>query len=565
MATCLVTGGAGFLGSHLCDELLRRGHRVICVDNFETGSLQNIEHIRVPEFAHLNADIIEPVLRRRAGRLRLPLRLAGVADRLPAAAAAHAQGRLLRHPPRARPGQAAPRALPDRLHERGLRRPEGPPAARVLLGARQPDRPARRLRRGQALRRGADDGLPPPAGRRHRRSCGSSTPTGRGCAPTTAGRSRPSCARRSRTGRSPCSATAPRRARSPTSSDLVDGIIRLAESGYHQPVNVGNPNEFTLLELAQTVIEVTGSRSEIVHEALPTDDPQIRQPDISLARELLGWEPTVELREGLGPHRGGVRDRDADRRRVPLSARRADGDPAPEAPIHLEASRVRAIRERLMSNTPTETESPPAPPREPVTVRLPPQDVRRKRPPVLSFLLRMETLRRGLRVATLLATDFAGAVRGAVHRADAQGGGPRARRRLAGLLRRGGRHHRLRLPASRRCCSPARASTPTAPSAPGCRRSSPRSSRSPSSRSSTRSSTAASTRATTSSTGRWASRSSTSAPSASSTSGRPGSCCARRATAAGPCSSARARTSRRSPTRWPTRSTRPSRCSASSR
>src|SRR5919107_1038947 len=60
MATCLVTGGAGFLGSHLCDELLRRGHRVICVDNFETGSLANIEHIRVPEFVHLHHDIIEP-------------------------------------------------------------------------------------------------------------------------------------------------------------------------------------------------------------------------------------------------------------------------------------------------------------------------------------------------------------------------------------------------------------------------------------------------------------------------------------------------------------------------
>ena len=60
MATCLVTGGAGFLGSHLCDELLRRGHRVICVDNLETGSLANIAHIRVPEFVHLNLDIIEP-------------------------------------------------------------------------------------------------------------------------------------------------------------------------------------------------------------------------------------------------------------------------------------------------------------------------------------------------------------------------------------------------------------------------------------------------------------------------------------------------------------------------
>jgi dTDP-glucose 4,6-dehydratase len=81
--------------------------------------------------------------------------------------------------------------------------------------------------------------------------------------------------------------------------DLIDGIIRLADSGIHQPVNIGNPNEFTLLELAKAVIEITGSRSEIVYEALPTDDPQVRQPDITLARELLGWEPTVALREGL--------------------------------------------------------------------------------------------------------------------------------------------------------------------------------------------------------------------------------------------------------------------------
>ena len=81
--------------------------------------------------------------------------------------------------------------------------------------------------------------------------------------------------------------------------DLIRGIIALSESGYHDPVNIGNPNEFTLLELAQNVLEVTGSRSEIIFEALPTDDPQVRQPDISLAREILGWEPTIDLREGL--------------------------------------------------------------------------------------------------------------------------------------------------------------------------------------------------------------------------------------------------------------------------
>jgi dTDP-glucose 4,6-dehydratase len=81
--------------------------------------------------------------------------------------------------------------------------------------------------------------------------------------------------------------------------DLIRGMIALSESGEHDPVNVGNPDEFTLLELAEAVIDVTGSRSEIVHEALPTDDPQQRRPDITRAKELLKWEPTVSLREGL--------------------------------------------------------------------------------------------------------------------------------------------------------------------------------------------------------------------------------------------------------------------------
>jgi nucleoside-diphosphate-sugar epimerase len=81
--------------------------------------------------------------------------------------------------------------------------------------------------------------------------------------------------------------------------DLIRGIILLAESGHHDPVNIGNPNEFTLLELAEAVIEVTGSSSEIVYEALPVDDPKVRQPDIALARDILGWEPEIDLLEGL--------------------------------------------------------------------------------------------------------------------------------------------------------------------------------------------------------------------------------------------------------------------------
>ena len=81
--------------------------------------------------------------------------------------------------------------------------------------------------------------------------------------------------------------------------DQIRGYIAMAESDVHVPVNIGNPNEFTLLELAETVIQVAESQSEIVFEALPTDDPQVRQPDITRARQLLGWEPEVELREGL--------------------------------------------------------------------------------------------------------------------------------------------------------------------------------------------------------------------------------------------------------------------------
>jgi dTDP-glucose 4,6-dehydratase len=81
--------------------------------------------------------------------------------------------------------------------------------------------------------------------------------------------------------------------------DLVRGLHLLSQSGEHLPVNIGNPNEFTLLDLARTVIEVTGSSSEIVFEALPVDDPQVRQPDITRARQLLGWEPNIDLEEGL--------------------------------------------------------------------------------------------------------------------------------------------------------------------------------------------------------------------------------------------------------------------------
>jgi len=81
--------------------------------------------------------------------------------------------------------------------------------------------------------------------------------------------------------------------------DLIEGLYALATSTEHLPVNLGNPTEMTLLELAQSVIRVTSSKSEIVYEALPVDDPQVREPDITRARQVLGWEPKIALEEGL--------------------------------------------------------------------------------------------------------------------------------------------------------------------------------------------------------------------------------------------------------------------------
>jgi dTDP-glucose 4,6-dehydratase len=90
--------------------------------------------------------------------------------------------------------------------------------------------------------------------------------------------------------------------------DLIRGLVLLAESGEHLPVNLGNPGEFSILELAQTIIRVTNSRSEIVYEALPVDDPQIRQPDITRAKQVLAWEPEIPLEEGLRRMLGSLRE-----------------------------------------------------------------------------------------------------------------------------------------------------------------------------------------------------------------------------------------------------------------
>jgi dTDP-glucose 4,6-dehydratase len=82
-------------------------------------------------------------------------------------------------------------------------------------------------------------------------------------------------------------------------SDLIEGLIRLIRSDEHEPVNIGNPEEYTILQLAEAVLEAMGSPSQVVYEALPQDDPTVRQPDITRARAILGWEPTIGLADGL--------------------------------------------------------------------------------------------------------------------------------------------------------------------------------------------------------------------------------------------------------------------------
>jgi dTDP-glucose 4,6-dehydratase len=298
MATCLVTGGAGFLGSHLCDELLRRGHRVICVDNLETGSLNNIEHIRVPEFVFLQSDIVEPYFVEEPvdfvyhlaspaspiDYLRLPLHTLKVGSH----GTHHTLGLAKAHRARFLLASTSevygdPQVHPQSEDYWGHVNPIGPRG--VYDEAK---RYAEALTMAYHRQQGVDTSIVRifnTYGARMRPHDGRAIPTFLRQALT----DRPITVfgDGSQT-RSFCYV-----------DDLIRGLIALAESGEHDPVNIGNPDEFTLLELAEAVIEVTGSRSEIVYEALPTDDPKQRRPSITRARDLLGWEPKVSLREGL--------------------------------------------------------------------------------------------------------------------------------------------------------------------------------------------------------------------------------------------------------------------------
>ena len=298
MSTCVVTGGAGFLGSHLCEHLLGAGHRVICVDNLETGSLQNIEHLRDESFVFTNHDITEfvqidePVdliyhLASPASPIdymRLPLHtlkvgsygthhMLGVAKakraRFLIASTSEVYGDPEIHPqPEEYWGNVNPIG-PRGVYDEAKRYAE----ALSMAYHRQQgvNTCIARIFNTYGPRMRAHDGRAIPTFLRQALQDRPLTVFGDG----------------SQT-RSFCFV-----------EDEIRGLVALAESDIHLPINIGNPDEYTLLQLAETVIEVSGSRSEIVHESLPVDDPKVRQPDITKARELLGWEPKVGLNDGL--------------------------------------------------------------------------------------------------------------------------------------------------------------------------------------------------------------------------------------------------------------------------
>jgi dTDP-glucose 4,6-dehydratase len=298
MSTALVTGGSGFLGSHLCDYLLAEGHRVICVDNLDTGSLQNVEHIRDGDFVFLNHNLIEPLsieepvdfvfhLASPASPidyLRLPLHtlkvgsygthhMLGVAKfkraRFLLASTSEVYGDPQVHPqPETYWGHVNPIG-PRGVYDEAKRYAE----AMTMAYHRQQgvDTCIARIFNTYGPRMRPHDGRAIPTFMRQALENKPLTVFGDG----------------SQT-RSFCYV-----------DDLIRGLNLLATSGEHLPVNLGNPDEMSLRELAETVIRVTGSRSDIVFEALPVDDPQVRQPDITRARQVLGWEPEIGLEDGL--------------------------------------------------------------------------------------------------------------------------------------------------------------------------------------------------------------------------------------------------------------------------
>ena len=299
MQRAVITGVAGFIGSHLADSLLERGYSVVGIDNLLTGSLANIRHLRDREFEFIEHDVTRDIS--VAGPVDLVLHWASPASpvdylelpiptlkvgalgthnalglakakgaRFVLASTSEVYGDPLEHPQResywGNVNPVGPRGVYDEAKRfaeaitTAYHRYHGLDAKIVRIFNTYG--PRMRLQDGRAIPNFITQAL-------------------RGEDVTVYGdgeQTRSFCFIR----------------------DLVRGIIALAESDVNEPVNLGNPAEMTIREIADAIISATGSRSRIVRMPLPTDDPKVRQPDITRARTLLGWEPDVSLAEGLG-------------------------------------------------------------------------------------------------------------------------------------------------------------------------------------------------------------------------------------------------------------------------
>ena len=297
-ARIIVTGIAGFIGSHLADRLLGQGHNVVGLDNLLTGSADNIKHLDNQRFKFINHDVTEhisidgqvdfvlhwaspasptdylewPIPTLKVGALGTHKAL-GLAKAKGAtfllASTSEVYGDPLEHP------------QPESYW--GNVNPIGP------LGVyAEAKRFAEAITVAYHRYHGVNTKIARifnTYGPRMRVNDGRAIPTF--IAQALAGRDLTVFGNGNQT-RSFCFI-----------SDLVDGILRLMESNTNDPVNLGNPKEMTINEIAQEIITMTGSRSQIIHQRLPIDDPKVRQPDITKAREILGWTPHVNLHEGL--------------------------------------------------------------------------------------------------------------------------------------------------------------------------------------------------------------------------------------------------------------------------
>jgi dTDP-glucose 4,6-dehydratase len=294
----VITGAAGFIGSHLADALLDRGYTVVGIDNLLTGDLANIAHIKNRDFEFIKHDVtnyinvdgpVHAVLHWASPAspidyLELPIptlkvgalgthKALGLAKakgaRFVIASTSEVYGDPLEHPQKETYWGNVNPIGPRGVYDEAKRFAEAMTTAYHRYHGL--DAKIVRIFNTYGPRMRVKDGRAVPAFMSQALRNEDVTVFGDG----------------SQT-RSFCYV-----------SDLVDGIIRMMESSENSPINIGNPAEMTIRQIAETIIEMTGSKSRIVHQPLPEDDPKVRRPDITRARTLLGWEPKVDLREGL--------------------------------------------------------------------------------------------------------------------------------------------------------------------------------------------------------------------------------------------------------------------------